>query len=241
MNKIHKIIKKGSLVGDSASNFISDAYRIQSGGFASIEYCTVTDTLATDEAHRDAFQLVPVNNTARGQLSAAHMRNVLLQNNTVYSSGHLQGIFSSDGLHSNLVIRNNKIDTQSHHKISINGLLSGWIEGNTDSEGNALRVDLWPLRIGGGGAGVKDGGLGCNVYVLDFADSMNYDDLQNITRDENVNDYRFSVFNRSDIFIREFRLKEFYKKAVDIYHENAQYHGYLLQVAAMGCGRVVYE
>lgn len=236
------IHKKGSLVGRDVLDFEEDAIRIQSDGFASVEFCSVNDTLYNDKAHRDGIQLIPVNEGPRSQLAAAMMNDALIQNNTIKSKGKLQGIFSSDGCYQGLTIRNNVIDTNSQWKVSINGLLSGWIEGNKNTAGELVPVDLWNLRIGGGGLPLDAGGLGCGVYVLDF-DGYKYESLEYITSEDTsrINDKRGVITSKSDVFLRNFRYDEFREKSLDVYDADAQKHGYLLQVLAMQCGDVVYK
>jgi hypothetical protein len=106
--------------------------------------------------HRDAFQLIPSwqVNFAGGVLS-----NVVISNNEITSPGYLQAIFASDGAFRNLRIVGNRIKTGSPHQITIAGMLSGEIRGNTDLDGHPLHsVTLLPLRLGGGH----------NVFVLSF-------------------------------------------------------------------------
>lgn len=118
-------------------------------------------------AHRDAFQLIP-ERTADGinQFGGAIMANVNLSGNVVYSDGALQGIFASDGAFRNLHIRNNHLQIGGKHTITISGMLSGSISGNTDIQGQPLaedKITLYPLRIGGG----------ANIYVLSFYNKPN--------------------------------------------------------------------
>jgi hypothetical protein len=236
------IQKKGSLVGQDVLDFEEDGIRIQSDGFASVEYCSINDTLYSDKAHRDGIQLIPVSDGSRSQFAAAMMLNALIQNNNIKSEGKLQGVFSSDGCYQNLTIRNNVIDTNSQWKVSINGLLSGWIDDNKNADGDLVPVDLWNLRIGGGGMPLSSGGLGCSVYVLDF-DDYEYDRLEDITSNDtsHINDKRGVITNTNDVFIRNFRYDEFREKSLSVHDDNAQKHGYLLQVLAMQCGDVVYK
>ncbi|QQZ28929.1 hypothetical protein HMY34_09270 [Thiothrix subterranea] len=113
-------------------------------------------------AHRDAFQLIP-DRTADGidRFGGAVMSNVSVSGNLLYSDGALQGIFASDGAFRNLHIRNNHLQIGGQHTISINGMLSGSIMGNTDIQNQPLAADkiaLYPLRLGGG----------ANIYVIGF-------------------------------------------------------------------------
>lgn len=113
-------------------------------------------------AHRDAFQLIP-DRTADGidRFGGAVMSNVSISGNVIYSDGALQGIFASDGAFRNLHIRNNHLQIGGQHTISISGMLSGSIMGNTDIQNQPLAADkitLYPLRLGGG----------ANIYIIGF-------------------------------------------------------------------------
>lgn len=114
-------------------------------------------------AHRDAIQLIP-EPTAEGinQFGGAVMSDVSIAGNVIFSDGALQGIFASDGAFRNLHIRNNHLQIGGQHTITISGLLSGSILGNTDINNNPLaddKIALYPLRLGGG----------ANIYVLGFS------------------------------------------------------------------------
>lgn len=114
-------------------------------------------------AHRDGIQLIP-ERTADGinQFAGAVMSNVSVSGNVIYSDGALQGIFASDGAFRNLHIRNNHLQIGGKHTITISGMLSGSIMGNTDINNNPLadeKITMYPLRLGGG----------ANIYVLSFS------------------------------------------------------------------------
>jgi hypothetical protein len=111
-------------------------------------------------AHRDAIQLIPFSQTV-SRFAGAIMQYVQVVGNSISSAGRLQGIFATDGAFKQLQICHNSIDIGGSHYISINGMLNGKIEGNTDMSQRLLaqdRVTLWPLRIGGG----------ANIYILSF-------------------------------------------------------------------------
>ena len=97
-------------------------------------------------AHRDAIQLIPM----KGWFSAGCLEDVTVSDMVISSTGELQPIFGSDGTFENLTIKDNKIHTNSQHKITISGMLSGSVENNTDVEGNVVSAVLHPLRLGGG-------------------------------------------------------------------------------------------
>lgn len=115
-----------------------------------------------DVAHRDVMQLIPApNETGSDQMAGAMMSNVDIVENIMHSKGQLNCIFGSDGAFKNLTIKNNHIQTKGAHTISINGMLSGKITGNTDLNGAPLppnKIKLLPLRIGGG----------ANIYIIGF-------------------------------------------------------------------------
>jgi len=115
-----------------------------------------------DVAHRDIIQLIPMpNDTGSDQMAGAMMSDVDIVENIMHSKGQLNCIFGSDGAFKNLNIKNNHIQTKGEHTISINGMLSGEITGNTDLQGAPLpanKIKLLPLRIGGG----------ANIYIIGF-------------------------------------------------------------------------
>ncbi len=115
-----------------------------------------------DVAHRDVMQLIPApNNTGSDQMAGAIMSDVEIIENIMHSKGQLNCIFGSDGAFKNLIIKNNHIQTKGEHTISISGMLSGKITGNTDLQGAPLpanKIKLLPLRIGGG----------ANIYIIGF-------------------------------------------------------------------------
>lgn len=118
------------------------------------------------QAHRDAIQLIPADQFAAGELE-----NLTISNNTIESTGKLQGIFGSDGVFRNLTIRDNVIATASDHKITLNGLVgtANHIENNRDASGQLLAVQLNPIRLGGN---LATG----NVWILSVsaADAQQY-------------------------------------------------------------------
>lgn len=113
-------------------------------------------------AHRDAVQLIPGISDGINQFGGAVMNNVSVTGNLIYSDGALQGVFATDGAFRNLHIRSNSLQIGGEHTISINGMLSGSILGNTDINNRPLadsKIALYPLRLGGG----------ANIYVLGFS------------------------------------------------------------------------
>lgn len=140
-------------------------------------------------AHRDAIQLIPYSRVI-SQLAGMTMRNVTINGNTIVSMGALQGVFATDGTFQNLHITNNSIQIGGAHVISISGMLSGKIEGNTNLQGDLLSAEstrLYPLRIGGG----------ANIYVMSFHNASgvdvgdpNYYAYEDIEGDQQIDDRR---------------------------------------------------
>lgn len=163
----------------------TDAVRVWNSN-AHVKNLTVIDNRTYTDAHRDAIQLIPPKMTDKtrkvkmlkdgfeqeqdwvlcDQMSAAILENVTVEACTVKAlGGPLQGIFSSDGLFSNLKILNNTIQTAGAHAITINGFLSGEISGNTLQAiaGKTPAIRLYPTRIGGNQA---EEGV---AWILSFA------------------------------------------------------------------------
>lgn len=160
------------------------------------------------QAHRDAIQLIPVDQFAAGELE-----NLVISNNTIESQGNLQGIFGSDGVFRNLTICDNVITTASHHKITLNGLVgtNNHIENNRDANGQLLPVQLNPIRLGGNFA------TG-NVWILSVsaADEQQYgyhpiitgaDGMQHIHDSRSLPQQRDSV--NGDVNLSDFPLSEY--------------------------------
>ena len=117
--------------------------------------------------HRDAIQLIPPMQNGIDQFSGAILSDTTVQDNIIESKAKLQGIFSTDGAFRNLKIINNKINICGSHKISILGMLSGEVTGNTDLSGKALDPKIQPLRLGGGTSIT-------NFFVLGFSKECSY-------------------------------------------------------------------
>ena len=118
-------------------------------------------------AHRDAIQLIP-DRTPEGinHFGGAIMQNMRLLGNVIQSTVALQGIFAMDGAFKYLYILDNHLEIGGEHTITIGGMLSGGIVGNTDLNGNPLpasKIKLYPLRLGGG----------ANIYVVGFHNKPN--------------------------------------------------------------------
>ena len=144
-------------------------------------------------AHRDAIQLIPPPKYQDGvdksgkptkikladQMVGTILENPTVKNCTVNApNGPLQGIFTSDGLCRNVTVSNNNITVGGAHAISLAGVLSGVITGNTLHEVAATpkqaqqppRIRLFPLRIGGN---MADDGVVC-VFNFAAGNSVSY-------------------------------------------------------------------
>jgi hypothetical protein len=93
--------------------------------------------------HRDALQLIPGRRGVLDRYTGMSLSNVTLENIHVKSTGHLQSIFSSDGVLRNIKVINCSSDTRSEHGLTLCGLTYGTI----DFDGP---VNVSPLRLGGG-------------------------------------------------------------------------------------------
>ena len=153
------------------SSHFDDAIRITED-YSVVEGNTIVDPWDAKlyaQAHRDGIQLIPTRDSRHNaQFAAAVQRGVTIRNNRISSGNQLQCIFSSDGLHENLTIENNILDTQGQHYITISGLLSGCIRNNRNANGELCPIRLEPLRIGG------NNGTG-NVWVVSFKAGTPYD------------------------------------------------------------------
>jgi hypothetical protein len=198
----------------------------------------------SDMAHRDAIQLIPFSRTV-SHFAGATMQYVNVMGNRIFSKGRLQGIFATDGAFKDLHICNNSIDIGGSHYISINGMLSGRIDGNTDMNQEVLteeHLTLWPLRIGGG----------ANIYILGFknaqhlkandADYYAYEDIegsQAITdlRQQPIDKRNASNWVNVDMIALQSRYQNASNQAANVRREGAGFqdvkqiwHNMMLQV-----------
>ena len=160
----------------------TDAVHICQSNICVINF-NIKDKRVYKTAHRDAIQLIPPRTLDRSrrsqvggqeqdwvvgdQMTGTVLENVTVEGSTIRSPySPLQGIFGADGLFVNLRLLNNHIQTAGDHSITINGLLSGEISGNTLQavNGKIPAIRLYPARIGGN---LAEEGV---AYILDFAD-----------------------------------------------------------------------
>ena len=122
-------------------------------------------------AHNDGIQPQPVQGLHHNsQYALAMMTGLTITDSTIYSAGKLQGIFMGDGLLADFNISRNMIDTQSEHKITINGAIRGKIRSNTDGKYNLVKVILNPARVGGYANNR-------NIWINSFK-GLNYEPIQ---------------------------------------------------------------
>lgn len=176
----------------------TDAVRIWNHN-VTLDRLTINDPRVYDKAHCDAIQLIPPpkyedkigadGKTTKIKL-ADQMVGTILENPTVNQctvnapTSPLQGIFTSDGLCRNVTITGNNITVQGAHAISLAGVLSGNITGNTLHEVAVAepippakkqaqlppRIRLFPLRIGGN---MADDGVVC-IFSFAAGNSVSY-------------------------------------------------------------------
>jgi len=109
---------------------------------------SVTDVRINDDscsmvAHRDGIQLIPKESEPNSQYCGALAHNITIENIIIWSNGGLQGIFASDGGFVNLTLKDIDVVTESDHKVTIAGMLSGVVQDVV------CEVNLEPMRIGG--------------------------------------------------------------------------------------------
>lgn len=183
-----------------------DALKVTSND--SVLSCTFKDTSTNSAPHRDAIQIIPPTQGRRLQYALAEACNIRIMNNTIRADhSKLQGIFISDGLVSDILIRGNKIATKSFHAISIAGLMSGMIENNTDVSGKPLTVNLYLARIGGAR----------NIRILSFKD-RDYPCVSEVASEtQTVNDYRLD--KRPGLYLKRFDRESFLQEVLEQNHE----------------------
>lgn len=175
-NTLYRTKTQGAVLDNQVFNvpFKSDAVQIDTTNGISITNNVIKDPILnanecnylnlSNKAHRDAIQIsiLPTAGSSdkRDRFAAAESKGIHIDGNKINSIGKLQGIFSSDGLHHDLVITNNIIDTNSSHKISINGMVSGSIQGNNNNQNVPSPIQLKPLRFGG------NSGYLSNIWAL---------------------------------------------------------------------------
>lgn len=213
-------------------NPVTDGLRVE-GSHTRVIGCTFYDHSTSQEAHNDAIQLLPkYPNFYNTQYAAAEIEDVLLSGNQISAPrSKQQGIFASDGLFFEVNILNNTIRTESQHKVTINGLVSGCISGNTNGQGMPVDVVLNPLRIGGAVNGH------C-VWVVGF----NAFEYAPILGCESLTDNRTKTgLRKGDTYLHEFEVEGFREAVLPLLRQNLQVHTLCsqLQKLALDFGKVV--
>ena len=219
-----KILKDNDrLVGRIITGFDKDAVRLM-GNKVTVNNVTIIDSQNNDEAHRDAFQLIPASQAIPNQqYAAATIDSPTITNCSVYSKGALQGVFCSDGLITDAVIEGNAFNTHSAHRITLNGVLSGRIKHNTYGDGSPLLPTLNNLRIGGGIA---------NVWINSFR-NLAYEAIEG-----DVNDNRGNPVMRGT-HLDDFDLDLFLERKLEIKYVDVKHYCSDLGALALQCGRRV--
>jgi len=193
---------RASCEGAKLVDFNGDYIRVNADN-AVVNNCYIKDGLMSEEAHRDAIQIIPRSKRYNNdQYMLASISNLSIRDNIIVSDGALQGIFCSDGLLKDVVIDNNTISTKSQHSITLNGLLSGKIRNNRDGRQKTLKnITLNPARIGGGVGG-------SNLWVMSFKDGIGYQEIEYY--ENKIIDNRFSDgLRKRDTYIYDLDLKSF--------------------------------
>lgn len=143
------IVNSGALSGQKIDEFEVDAVNLV-GNDSSVADCDMVDTFYNAEAHRDFVQIIPKGIEPNAQFFGAASDSNFVSGCTMHSKGMCQGITAFDGVLTNVIVEDNHIVTNSEHKITLAGVLSGAFNSNIDGYGNPIEIVLEPLRIGGG-------------------------------------------------------------------------------------------
>ena len=194
------------------------------------QYCEVTGA----KPHRDAIQLIP---KELGQnwmnFAGADMSDITIDNNVIDGTGtQLQGIFAVDGRFFNLAITNNRIVTDSQHKIVIAGLMSGQVLNNRElGSGELIIPQFDPLRLCGG----------LNVRVRTFMDA----EYLPIETDGEVRDYRLLIVAEAkgkfqcSTMLDDFDMAGFKVEVRTLQANNVNEFVRLAEPIALRCGKCV--
>lgn len=147
----------------------------------------------------------------------------------------IQCCFASDGVFGFAHIADNTFRTDGAHLITLNGLLSGRIVGNTFESGEQYPIKLYPARPGGN----PDGAF--NIWVLHFkGDRFKYQPIE-CDIPELMQDYRQTVFNSTDKFLINFDYDKFESLAAQVPNAGGRVMGREFQRIALLCGDLVTE
>ena len=245
LNVGHELQSRSSLINQHVFNFKSDAIRVR-GDDVDVIGNTVTDTATirpendgsnelhhimyaaqialANKAHRDGVQIIPpdfIDGCYNQQYACSEIQYVRIAENTFAADwSKMQPIFMGDGLGRCIIVENNKMYSGSEHQISLYGLISGVIEGNTTHNGEPARVRLRPCRIAGGLAGVP------SIWIRSFLDEQDdYGCAEAIYFDDPkyLQDER-RLMNRSgdNIYLENFDLEGFREQVKGVNAANAE-------------------
>ena len=188
-----------------------------------IDLRSITHPQGNKRHHIDFGQLI-YKQIQWGQYALMPLDDILIADNFMYSVAHRNGIFSSDGLFTNLQLINNTIITGSPHAISIGGMISGVIMGNN------IEATLMPGRIGGKPEGMN------NVWVNSF---ITNDYLDILNTDRLINDRRRDHISDDDIHLNNFDLSGFHEEVRTLdFPDKVQDYCMLLQEVSLNYGEI---
>ncbi len=232
------IKQPGILRGHWLENFPEDAIRVSSHQ-VSVVNNTIIDSVGGDDAHRDGLQLIPPPLFPRSQYAGATQEGVSVWCNHFRSRGKMQCIFSSDGTHKGLEVIGNVMETAGQWFIALRGVLDARIESNEISDGRPAPIWFGNLRIGGG----------ANVYILSFANGLEYMPYQDMVDEyawSAVTDLRGKIENPRHRHVANFDLCGYQEAAAEIVvpddiprKQQAIWHGYAMGDLACEFGDLV--
>ncbi len=205
---------------------------------ADIIGCKVQDSRTSVRqqlSHCDAIQLIPTGEK-RDWFALGMLSDVVVMSCCIDApSSALQGITAFDGLFSGIRVLNNRIATNSKHKITFNGLLDAEISSNVDGAGEPVLVQLYPGRIAGG---IKNAP---KMWVIGFKSGEGQPVYQPIKGDgvQPIRDQRQAVFNDVDIFLDQFDWLGFRAAVQAVYHADIAQHCRAVAELALEFGTVV--
>lgn len=226
---------RSTLVGELIQGFdqTRDAVHLHSG---SVRRCFIQpkSNIPLDTAHMDGVQIIDqqdISPYALPYLDYFQVTQSVVDGETT----PIQCCFASDGIFGYADITDNTFRTSGQHFITINGLLSGRITGNEFSEGAVNPIKLYPARPGGS----PDGDF--NIWILHFkGDQFSYQPIECDTP-ELVQDFRQTVFNKSDKFLIQFDYDKFEALAAQVPAGGGRVMGRAFQQIALQCGELVAE
>lgn len=175
------------------------------------------DKSKSTKAHEDFIQLIPRDRkNPRAHFFGATLDDVIVESNVMIAKkSKRQCVFASDGVFNNLCVLNNFMSTKGAHFVTLSGLMSGTISGNSRLLNNGdvvpAPVKLYPLRIGGGLFHEI-------VYVTSFKKGQfKYEPIKGDWKKSPESfDNRKKKFTKKDYFLKNFDYEGFYEEALKI-------------------------